>query len=412
LTLSLREARRIALAAQGFGKSGFGKQGFGKSGPDGRFQRGHLGRLLKRTGLLQIDSVSVLVRAHYMPLFSRLGAYPLDVLDEAAWGRKRSLFEYWAHEASLLPLDLHPLLRWRMERATRGEGVYGRLARIARERPELVTATLAMVRDRGPIAASEVEGSRGNGTWWGWSDAKCALEYLFWAGLVTTRTRRGFERLYDLPERALPRAVLDLPTPDEAEAHRALLALSARAHGIGTAGDLRDYFRLDAADVKPRIAELVEDGTLLRVEVEGWKQPAYLHRDARCPRRIEAAALLSPFDPLVWERSRTERLFDFRYRLEIYTPAEKRQHGYYVLPFLLGDRLAARVDLKADRASGTLHVLAVHAEPHAPPHTAEALHVELRRMADWLLLTRMEVANRGDLAPALREVGLVKSLCL
>jgi uncharacterized protein YcaQ len=402
LTLSLREARRIALAAQGFGKPR----------PEGAFQRGHLGRLLKRTGLLQIDSVSVLVRAHYMPLFSRLGAYPLDVLDEAAWGRKRSLFEYWAHEASLLPLDLHPLLRWRMERATRGEGVYGRLARIARERPELVTATLAMVRDRGPIAASEVEGSRGNGTWWGWSDAKCALEYLFWAGLVTTRTRRGFERLYDLPERALPRAVLDLPTPDEAEAHRALLALSARAHGIGTAGDLRDYFRLDAADVKPRIAELVEDGTLLRVEVEGWKQPAYLHRDARCPRRIEAAALLSPFDPLVWERSRTERLFDFRYRLEIYTPAEKRQHGYYVLPFLLGDRLAARVDLKADRASGTLHVLAVHAEPHAPPHTAEALHVELRRMADWLLLTRMEVANRGDLAPALREVGLVKSLCL
>jgi uncharacterized protein YcaQ len=253
-------------------------------------------------------------------------------------------------------------------------------------------------------AASDIEGSRGNGKWWGWSDAKCALEYLFWAGQLTTRTRRGFERLYDLPERTLPTAVLNLPTPGEAAAHRELLALSARAHGIATAGDLRDYFRLDATDVKPRIAELVEEGTLLPVEVEGWKQPAYLHRDARRPRTIGAAALLSPFDPLVWERSRAERLFDFRYRLEIYTPVEKRQHGYYVLPFLLGDRMAARVDLKADRATGTLHVLAAHAEPHTPPHTAEALCAELRHMADWLLLSRVEIADRGDLAPDLRRV--------
>jgi len=398
LKLSLKEARRIALAAQGFGKARL---------EEGAFQRGHLGRLLKRTGLLQIDSVSVLVRAHYMPLFSRFGSYPVDVLDEAAWGGKRTLFEYWAHEASLLPLDLHPLLRWRMERAKRGQGVYGRLALIARERPDFVAATFAAVRERGPIAASDFEGSRGNGKWWGWSDAKCALEYLFWAGMVTTRTRRGFERLYDLPERALPNKVLNLPTPDEADAHRELLALSARAHGIGTAGDLRDYFRLDATDVKLRIAELVEEGTLLPVEVEGWKQQGYLHRDARCPRRIEASTLLSPFDPLVWERSRAERLFDFRYRLEIYTPVEKRQHGYYVLPFLLGDRLAARVDLKAERTTGTLHVLAVHAEPHAPPHTAEALHAELRHMADWLMLTRLEIADRGDLASGVIAVNRI-----
>ena len=395
LTLSRNEALRIALAAQGFGKPRPG----GQNGP---YDRGHLGRAMKRAGLLQIDSVNVLVRAHYMPLFSRLGPYPQSLLDEAAWGKKRTLFEYWAHEASLLPLDMHPLLRWRMERAARGQGIYGQLARISRERPELVASALEMVRDRGPVAASELDselqGRRGSGGWWGWSDVKCALEYLFWAGLVTTRTRRGFERLYDLPERALPRAVLDLPTPDEAEAHRALLALSGRALGIATAGDLRDYFRLDAADVKPRIAELVEEGTLVPAEVEGWKQLGYLHRDARRPRRIEAAALLSPFDPVVWERARTERLFGFRYRLEIYTPAEKRLHGYYVLPFLLGDRLVARVDLKAERTAGTLHVLAAHAEPHAPPHTGEALLAELRLMAEWLGLARVVVADRGDLA--------------
>ena len=389
--LSAQEARRVALAAQGFGKPR----------PDGPIDRGHLRRTLERTGLLQIDSVSAVVRAHYLPLFSRLGAYPAALLDEAAWGRKRVLFEYWAHEASLLPLDLHPLLRWRMARAARGQGIYGELARIAAERPDFVEAALATVRERGPISAADVEGSRGRGSWWGWSDAKCALEYLFWAGRVTTRSRRGFERLYDVPERVIPPAVLELPTPGEADAHRALLALAGRAHGIATAGDLRDYFRLDAEDSKPRIAELVEDGTLLPVEVEGWKQQAYLHRDAQRPRRIDSAALLAPFDPLVWERARTERLFGFRYRLEIYTPAAKRLHGYYVLPFLLGDRLVGRVDLKAERATGTLHVLAAYAEPHAPPHTAEALGAELRRMADWLLLERVRIGERGDLAPIL-----------
>jgi len=393
--ISAREARRIALAAQGFARPR----------PPGAIDRGHLRRTLERTQLLQIDSVSAVVRAHYLPLFSRLGPYPAALLDDAAWGRKRVLFEYWAHEASLLPLDLHPLLRWRMARAARGQGTYGRLAKLAAERPDFVESAYAVVRDRGPVAASDIDGSRGQGSWWGWSDAKCALEYLFWAGRITTHSRRGFERLYDLPERVLPDSVLNAPTPDEPDAHRALLALAARAHGIATAADLRDYFRLDADDARPRLPELVEAGTLIPVEVEGWSQPAYLHRDAQRPRRIDATALLAPFDPLVWERARAERLFGFRYRIEIYTPAEKRQYGYYVLPFLLGDRPVARVDLKAERGSGTLHVLGAFAEPAAPPHTAEALADELRRLAHWLGLERIRLGERGDLASALR--GLV-----
>ncbi|PWC36919.1 crosslink repair DNA glycosylase YcaQ family protein [Azospirillum sp. TSO22-1] len=393
--ISAREARRIALAAQGFARAR----------PPGAIDRGHLRRTLERTQLLQIDSVSAVVRAHYLPLFSRLGPYPAALLDDAAWGRKRTLFEYWAHEASLLPLDLHPLLRWRMARAAGGRGIYGELAKLAAARPDFIETAYAVVRDRGPVAASDVEGSRGRGSWWGWSDAKRALEFLFWAGRITTHSRRGFERLYDLPERVLPESVLSAPTPDEPDAHRALLELAARAHGVATAADLRDYFRLDADDARARLPELVEDGTLIPVEVEGWPQAAYLHRDAQRPRRIDAAALLAPFDPLVWERSRAERLFGFRYRIEIYTPAEKRQYGYYVLPFLLGDRPVARVDLKAERGAGTLHVLAAFAEPAAPPHAAEALADELRRLARWLGLERIRAGERGDLASALR--GLV-----
>lgn len=396
--ISAREARRIALAAQGFGR----RRPDGAQ--DGSVNRGHLRRVLERIQLLQIDSVSAVVRAHYLPLFSRLGPYPATLLDDAAWGRKRTLFEYWAHEASLLPLELHPLLRWRMARAAAGRGIYRGLATLAADRPDFIETTFAMVRDRGPIAAADVEGSRGQGGWWGWSDAKRALEFLFWAGRITARSRRGFERLYDLPERVLPASVLDAPTPDEATAHRALLERAARAHGIATAADLRDYFRLDAEDARPRLPELVEDGTLIPVEVEGWAQPAFLHRDAHQPRRIDGAALLAPFDPLVWERVRSERLFGFRYRIEIYTPAEKRQYGYYVLPFLLGDRPVARVDVKADRAAATLHVLGAFAEPAAPPHTAEALHAELHRLGSWLGMERLRVGERGDLAPALRNL--------
>jgi hypothetical protein len=395
-TIPLPLARRIALAAQGFGDAR----------PDAALDRRHLKRVLGHVGLIQIDSVSVVARAHYMPLFSRLGAYPRPLLDDAAWSRRKLLFEYWAHEASLLPVETQPLMRWRMARAEAGHGIYGGLARFGAERRAFIDSVLASVRDRGPIAASDCDGDegaggKGAGGWWGWSDTKRALEWLFWAGLVTTATRRGFERLYDLPERVLPAAVLATPTPTEADAHRALLAISARALGIATASDLRDYFRLSPDDVKPRLPELVETGELIPVTVPGWTQPAYLHAEARRPRRIAARALLSPFDPVVWERGRAERLFGFHYRIEIYTPAEKRVHGYYVLPFLLGDQLVARVDLKADKARGQLRVLAAFAEPHAPAETATELAAELAAMAGWLGLEEVVVAPKGDLAPAL-----------
>ena len=390
-TISLRLARRIALAAQGFGEPR----------PSGPITSRHLAKVLARLGLLQIDSVSAVVRAHYMPLFSRLGPYPMDLLDTAAAGRKRTLFEYWAHEASFLPVETYPLLRWRMERASRHEEMYGGLATFGRERAGFVDEIYRQIVDRGPIAASDIEGAKGSGGWWGWSAEKQAFEWLFWAGKVTTASRRGFERLYDLPERVLPRHIVEHPHIAPEDAHRDLLRISARALGIATSGDLRDYFRLSPADIKGRLEELVETGELLPVAVEGWKQPAYLHVDARLPRRIEARALLAPFDPVVWERSRTERLFDFRYRIEIYTPADKRQYGYYVLPFLLGDRIVARVDLRADRPTGVLRVIAAFAEPCAPPETAAELIDELRLMQDWLGLERMEIVGGGDLGPAL-----------
>ncbi len=391
---SLAAARRIALAAQGFADPR----------PAAVPDRRHLARILARTGLLQIDSVSAVVRAHYMPLYSRLGPYPLSLLDGAANGRKRSLFEYWAHEASLLPVATYPLLRWRMERAGRGEEMYGGLAKFGRERAAYVEEIFRTVAERGPVAASDLDGQKGTGGWWGWSDAKHAFEWLFWAGRITTAHRRGFERFYDLPERVLPDQVLRLPTPSPADAHRELLRIAARAHGIGTVACLRDYFRLSPADVKGRIEELVEEGELLPVRIEGWNKPAYLHRGARIPRRIEARALLAPFDPLVFERSRTENLFGFRYRIEIYTPAEKRQYGYYVLPFLLGDRLVARVDLRADRPAGILRAHAAYAEPCAPAETAAALFEELKQMQGWLGLERIEVTPAGDLGPALADI--------
>ena len=362
-------------------------------------RRSALTRVLKHTGLIQMDSVSVLARAHYLPLFSRIGPYPRALLDDAAWGPRKALFEYWAHEASLLPLDLQPLLRWRMARAERGEGTYGRLKVFAGERRGEAEAILKRIDVEGPLAASDLEGMKGGGGWWGWSEGKVALEWLFWSGLITTRTRRAsFERVYDLPERVLPAQVLSTPTPHEADAHRALIERAARCFGVATGADLRDYFRQKPQDAKSAIDGLVEDGVLIPAEVQGWDRPAFLHRDARIPRRIEAQALLAPFDPLVWFRPRTERLFQMRYRLEIYTPQEKREHGYYVLPFLLGDRIVARVDLKRDKAAGALQVLAAHREPHAPAHTPEALAAALRSMADWLGVETVKAHPRGELA--------------
>jgi uncharacterized protein YcaQ len=394
--ISLAMARRVALGAQGFTDPR----------PNGTPDRRHLARVLSRTGLLQIDSVSAVVRAHYMPLYSRLGPYPLALLDNAAITRKRAVFEYWAHEASFLPVETWPLLRWRMQRAEQGDEMYLGLAKWGRERKEMIDEIYKEVVERGPIAASDIEGHKGNGGWWGWSEAKHAFEWLFWAGRITTAYRRGFERYYDLPERVLPQAVLDLPVPSVEDAHRELLRISARAHGIATYGDLRDYFRLAPGDTKDRIEELVETGELLPVKVEGWDKTAYLHKDARIPRRIEARALLAPFDPVVFERTRTEKLFGFRYRIEIYTPAEKRQYGYYVLPFLLGDRIVARVDLRADRPASVLRVHAAYSEAGVPPETAAQLFDELKQMQAWLGLEAIEVTPAGDLGPALADIAV------
>ncbi len=353
--------------------------------------------------MVQIDSVNVLVRSHYLPAFSRTGAYDRDLLDGATY-RRRHLFEYWGHEASLLPVALHPLLRWRMARAAAGVGAWGRPTRLARDRPDYIAAVLAEVTARGPVGAGELEqeGSARGGPWWGWRDSKVALEWLFWIGAVTTAGRRGFERLYDLPERVLPSAVLNAPTPPERDAQRELVRIAARACGVATETDLRDYFRMPVADCRARVAELVEAGELLPVTVAGWRQQAYLDPAARRPRRVEAAALLSPFDSLIWERSRTERLFGFRFRLEIYTPAARRVHGYYVLPFLLDEGLVARVDLKADRAASRLLVRASHLESSADAAVvAPALARELRRMAGWLGLRSLQVERQGELAPSL-----------
>jgi uncharacterized protein YcaQ len=289
-----------------------------------------------------------------------------------------------------LPLALHPLLRWRMARADRGAIGWGHIRAFAGERRAEAEAVLARIRSEGPMAASDFEHGKSRSGWWEWGDTKRALEWLFWAGHITTATRRGsFERVYDLTERVIPPAILALPTPGEAEAHRRLVDLSARALGVATAGDLRDYFRLGVEETRLATAELVEAGTLLPVAVESWRQPAFLHAEARRPRRIAAQALLAPFDPLIWERARAERLFGFRYRIEIYTPAEKRVHGYYVLPFLLDEALVARVDLKSDRQTGVLALRNLHIEPGAPPDTSERLAEELEKMARWLGLEKV-----------------------
>jgi len=390
------EARRVALAAQGFG-------GRRSAGPAGwRRLRGAIARM----GLVQLDSVSALIRSHYLPAFSRLGAYDRARLDLKAFDpRRRELFEYWAHEASLLPLATQPLLRWRMARAEQLDGVYGEIARLVRERPAYIAAVLAEIEARGPLSAREIGGQGSHvGAMWAWHEGKVALEYLFWSGRLSAATRRGFERVYDLAERVLPAAVLDLPTPDEADAQRALLRIAGRALGIATEADLRDYFRLSAVDAKPRLAELVEAGDLVPARVEGWRQPAYLDPAARVPRRLRATALLSPFDPLIWSRARAQRLFGFRYRLEIYVPAAKRRHGYYVLPFLHDERLVARLDLKSDRAAGCLRVPGAFAEAGVTTdNDVAALAGALGRLAAWLGLERVVLGRRGDLIPALAD---------
>lgn len=362
-----------------------------------------LNQMVRRLNLVQIDSVNVLARAHYLPGWSRLGNYDPNDLDRLAY-RRRDLFEYWAHEASLLPVELEPLLRWRKAAAMRHEGIWGGVAAVSKNRPDLVAAVLDRVRADGPLAASDF-GDRALGSWWGWSDTKRALEYLFWSGqLAVADRRRSFERVYDLPERVLPAAILNLPTPQEGDARRQLLLLAARAHGVATVADLADYFRQTVPVARPLVTELVDEGSLVEVAVEGWDAPGYVLPDLVVPRRVEGRALLAPFDPLVWARPRASRIFGFDYRIEIYVPAPKRRHGYYVLPFLLGDRLVARVDLKADRQRDLLWVRAVHAEPHAPPETGPALVQELTELAGWLGLSGVEVTVAEGSDPLIAEL--------
>lgn len=392
--ITLKTARRMALAAQGFGRRRPADPG-----------RRHVRDLARRLGVIQIDSVNVVTRTHYLPAFSRLGAYPREALEAEAWGTRRSLFEYWGHEASMMPLELQPLFRWRMERAREG-AMWTGLARFGREKRDYIDGVLAEIERRGPVTGGDfAEGPRGQPGWWSWSDGKRALEWLFWAGLITTRTRRGFERVYDLTERALPARIVDLPTPTEADAQRDLVRIAARALGVATQADLRDYFRLPLAETRARTGELVEAGELTPVQVKGWRQPAYRATGAKSPRKVADAALLSPFDNLIWTRDRTERLFGVRVRLEIYTPAHKRAHGYYVLPFLEDEAITARVDLKADRKAGTLLVQAAWREPDATADTAARLAEELRRMAGWLGLSDVEIVGKGDLAGALKSAG-------
>ncbi|HXR00720.1 MAG TPA: winged helix-turn-helix domain-containing protein [Pseudomonas sp.] len=394
--LSLKQARRLALAAQGFSN----RQ------PPATVKSSHVTQLIERLGVLQIDSVNALVRSHYLPLYSRLGNYPQNLLDQAAWsqGRQRKLFEYWGHEASLLPVELYPLMRWRMQRAAQGQGIYQQMARFGREQQPTIARVLQLVRDQGALGAGSISTRQERaGPWWDWSAEKHALEWLFAAGEVTVAGRRGFERLYDLPERVLPSAVVNQPMLSEADAQRGLLLHAVRALGVGTEKDIRDYFRQDPAPARAGLAELVEDGAVQVIQVQGWKQPAYGLPEFSVPRKITASALLSPFDSLIWERARTERLFDFHYRLEIYTPAHKRVYGYYVLPFLHNERIAARIDLRAERAAGRLAVHAVHEEqPGLDEEGMQALAINLRRLADWLGLPQVLINCQRASAARLR----------
>ncbi|MGI8679823.1 MAG: winged helix-turn-helix domain-containing protein [Jatrophihabitans sp.] len=391
------QARRIALAAQGFADPR----------PTGRVDARHVRRVLERVALLQIDSVNVFSRSHYLPVFARLGPYPRALLDRltsySAVPGRPEMFEYWAHAASLIPVQYQPLLRWRMARAH--VEPWATIRRIAVEKPALLADVLRLVRDQGPIVAGDTGIPRPAprpGHMWNWHDGKTALEYLFYEGSITTARRVNFERFYDLTERVLPLDVLAAPTPPDVDAKRELVRLSARAHGVATEPDIRDYFRLSYADTKIAVMELVDTGELVPVQVAGWDAPAYLWHEAHRPRAVHARALLSPFDSLIWYRQRTERLFGFHYRIEIYTPEPKRRHGYYVLPFLLGDSLVARVDLKSDRQAGVLRVQSAWAEPlYDRRYVADELAQELALTASWLGLERVEVMPRGDLCAEL-----------
>ncbi|GAA2183698.1 winged helix-turn-helix domain-containing protein [Brooklawnia cerclae] len=396
-TISTPVARRIALAAQGFGRP--------------RLQREagirDLQRLIDTLGQFQMDTINVVARAHYLPAYSRLGPYDTAVLDRCSQRSPRRLFEYWGHAASLIDVRLQPALRFRMDRAD--SEAWGGMRRIAFEQPELVARVREEVMARGPIVAREIDHDeqRRRDNWgWNWSSVKTALEWLFWCGEITPAYRNSqFERAFDLPGRVLPRDVLETPTPLPADAVRMLVARSARALGVGTLACFADYFRLTRAQTAQAVAELEDAGELEQVQVECWRQSAWLWHEARAPRRVPARALLAPFDSMVFERGRLRSLFGFDYAIEIYVPEHKRHYGYYVYPFLLGDRFVARVDLKADRGAGVLRVRSAWREPDTDAQVvARELGDELRTMADWLGLDDIVVEPRGDLAGALSSL--------
>jgi uncharacterized protein YcaQ len=397
-TLTTAQARRIAVAAQGFAEPK----------PRGPVTRAHLRRLISRIQVLQLDSVSVAVRAHYAPVFSRLGPYDRDVVDRAAWSHSarspRLLIEYWAHEAALMAVEDWPLLRWRMREYTHGR--WG--THIVKKNARLADDVIAAVKELGPSTAGQIEAHLGaeqrgrKGPWWDRSDTKWVTEALFASGALTTATRVGFARHYDLTERVLPPAVLAREVDDD-EAVRELVLRAGTALGVGTEADIRDYFRLSPKLARPAIAKLVADGELEPVEVDGWNAPAYLRAGQTVPRRDRGTALLCPFDPLIFFRPRVERLWDFRYRIEIYVPAPKREFGYYVWPFMLEGSLVGRVDLKAERAKDALHVVGAFSEPNQDKsHVAQALAAELHTMAQWLGLADVTVGTKGDLIKPLR----------
>jgi len=400
-TISAALARRVALAAQGFGRPHPAAVGTRS-----------LNGLIDRVNLLQLDSVNVFERSHYLPVFARLGAYDKAALDRLTFPRRGRYVEYWAHEAAIIPVEDWPLLRWRMD-GYRAAALADPDSWASANRPMLdwLRAELAT---KGPLTAGEVEHDSNvrRGPWWGWSDVKRGLETLFRWGEAVSAGRDRFQRTYALAETALPSEILNREIA-ATDAVRELLSRSARAHGVGTLGDLADYYRIKKTPALPAVRDLEDTGELLPISVRDWygggrsgDRPlrAWLHRDARLPRRIEASALLSPFDPVVWERERAKRLFDFHYRIEIYTPKPNRIFGYYVLPVLLDDRLVGRVDLKSDRQAGVLRVQAAWSEPDAPADTAERLAALLRSAAEWQGLDEIAVADRGTLAPALRRL--------
>jgi uncharacterized protein len=391
-TLSLDEARRITLAAQGFATPR----------PRGRVTRRHLKALFARLGMVQLDSVNVLVRSHYLPLFARLGPYDRTLLDRFAY-EDHEVFEYWGHEASLIRSDLEPLLRWRMARDHRWPGMR---RFIEGHDPKVLDALAARVLADGPVSAGDLDGKdRRAEPWWGWGDTKRGLEHLFSVGRVgAVRRANTFERAYCDPAHVVPESIRARPTPELHDALAGLLEQAARTYGVATAKDLSDFFRLGIKEARPVVEEMADAGVLRRVSIEGWPAPAFLHPAATLPRAVDACALVSPFDPVMWERERVERLFGFSYRIEIYVPKPKRTYGYYVMPFLLGDRYVARVDLKADRAASRLLVQAAWSERGADKaEVAARLGDELRTMAGWLGLDDVVVTKRGDLAPAVKR---------